>query len=134
MVGLDSTPRKRQKGKRVPTPNIPEERRKQPRVPFSEQVQIYPVTESKSGNIFEVQKDFLTVKAFDLSEGGIRLELGVPDPPAPILKLNFQIQKDRSVTVYGKLAWSSGKFAGCRFIALEKESLQQIQDFLEKLG
>ncbi len=116
----------------MPTSKAAEERRKQPRVKFAKPVQIYPVVESQSGNIFEVQKDFLTVKAVDLSEGGIRLELGIPKPPGHILKLNFDIQKDRSVTVYGKLCWSTGKFAGCKFIALEKETLQQIQDFVEK--
>jgi len=111
-----------------------EERREHTRVKFADQVQIYPVVESKSGNIFEVQNNPIAVKAVDLCEGGIRLELSFPKPPSQIFKLNFRIHKDKTVDVYGKTTWFSGKFLGCKFIALDAETRQVIRDFIEKAG
>jgi hypothetical protein len=118
---------------KVPVSENKEERRKYPRIKFVDRVEIFPVIESKSRNIFEVQNTPITVKAVDLSENGIRLELGTSKPPARILKLNFQINKDKSINVYGKMAWVSGKFLGCTFVAMDKESRQLIRDFVEKL-
>jgi hypothetical protein len=111
-----------------------DERRKHPRVKFEERIKIHPVVVSKSGNVFEVQGSPLTVKAFDLSEGGIRLELGIPRPPSHILKVNFQIHKDKSVDVYSKLVWVSDKFLGYQFIVVDEEAQQVIRELLKKLG
>jgi hypothetical protein len=110
-----------------------DERRKHPRARFEDNVQIHPVIESKSGNVFEVQGNPLTLKAVDLSEGGIRLELGIPKPPSHILKLNFQVHKDKSVDVYSKLAWTSDKFLGYQFIVVDEETRKVIRDLVEKL-
>lgn len=117
----------------VPALERKEERRKHPRAKFEDQVQIHPVVESKSGNVFEVQGNPLTVKAFDLSEGGIRLELGIPKPPSHILKLNFRVHKDKTVDVYSKLAWTSEKFLGYQFIVVDEETRKAIRDLIDKM-
>lgn len=117
----------------VPALEHKEDRRKHPRAKFEDQVQIHPVVESKSGNVFEVQGNPLIVKAFDLSEGGIRLELGIPKPPSHILKLNFRVHKDKTVDVYSKLAWVSDKYLGYKFIVEDDETRKAIRDFVEKL-
>ncbi len=108
------------------------ERRKFPRVKFDDQVTIHQVTESKSGNVFEVQGNPIVVKAQDVSEGGIRLELADSTGPSKILKVNFQIQKNKSVDVYTKLAWKSGDSCGLQFIVLDDETRKQIQSFVDK--
>ena len=117
----------------VPALERKEDRRKHPRVKYEDKVQIHPVIESKSGNVFEVQGNPLTVNSYDLSEGGIRLELGIPKPPSHILKLNFRVHKDKSVDVYSKLAWTSDKFHGYQFIVVDEETKKIIRDLVDKL-
>ncbi len=117
----------------MPASERKDERRKHSRVRFLDQVQIHPVVESKSGNVLEVQGNPLTVKAVDLSEGGIRLELGIPKPPSHILKLNFRVNKDKTVDVYSKLAWNSEKHLGYQFIVVDEETRKAIRDFVNHL-
>jgi c-di-GMP-binding flagellar brake protein YcgR len=118
----------------MPATERKDERRKHTRVKFEEHVKIHPVQESKSGNVFEVQGNPLTVKAFDLSEGGIRLELGIPRPPSHILKVNFRVHKDRTIDVYSKLVWVSDKYLGYKFIVVDEEARKIIREVLEKLS
>ena len=108
------------------------ERRKYPRVKFQESVVVHNVVESKSGNVFEVQGNPLVVKAQDVSEGGIRLEVGNGPAPGKIFKLNFQIQKDKSVDVYSRLAWTIGGMFGLQFIVADEQIRRYIRGFVEK--
>ncbi len=108
------------------------ERRKHPRAKFQETVVIHNVVESKSGNVFEVQGTPLMAKAQDVSEGGIRLEIGNTTTLNRIFKLNFQVQKDKSVDVYSKLAWASEGILGLQFIVADEEIRRMIRGFVEK--
>jgi len=108
------------------------DRRKYNRAKFSEEVTVHKVTESKSGNVFEVQGKSLTVQAQDVSEGGIRLELADVDSPSKIFKLNFKLPKNGSVDVYSKLAWKDGQSCGLQFIVLDEESRKQIKGYVSK--
>ena len=108
------------------------ERRKYPRAKFQETVVVHGVVESKSGNVFEVQGNPIVVKAADVSEGGIRLEIGNVNPPNKIFKLNFEIQKDKPVDVYSKMAWVQGSMIGLQFIVADAEIRKLIRMFVEK--
>jgi PilZ domain len=108
------------------------ERRKHPRAKFREKVTLYHVTESKSGNVFEVQGPPLTAKAQDLSEGGIRLEIQISPASSGIFKLNFQVGKDRSVDLYSKLAWAGNGFFGLQFLMADEEARRLINSYVGK--
>jgi hypothetical protein len=110
------------------------ERRKHLRAKFSENVTIHRVIESSSGNVFEVQGNPIIVKAGDVSEGGIRVEIDNASAPTKILKLNFQIQKNKPIDVYTRLAWTENGNCGLQFIVLDDEIRQQIQDYVDKKG
>ena len=113
-----------------PTSNS--ERRKYPRAKFQESVVVHNVVESKSGNVFEVQGNPLVVKAKDVSEGGIRLEVGNGSTLGKIFKLNFQIQKDKMVDVYSRLAWAGNGTYGLQFIVADEDIRRSIRGFVEK--
>lgn len=108
------------------------ERRKHPRVPYQESVVVHEVVESKSGNVFEVQGNPLVVKAKDLSEGGIRLEVGSKASDFKILKLEFRMSKNKSLDVYSKMAWVEKGMCGLQFIVADEEIRRVIRDFVEK--
>lgn len=108
------------------------ERRKYPRVKFQESVVVHNVVESKSGNVFEVQGNPMVVKAQDVSEGGIRLEVGTGNPLGKIFKLNFQIQRDKTVDVYSRLAWADDGRFGLQFIVADEQIRRYIRGFVEK--
>lgn len=112
--------------------NSKPERRKHPRAKFQETVVIHNVIESKSGNVFEVQGNPVVAKARDVSEGGIRLDIGNAAALNKIFKLNFQVQKDKSVDVYSKLAWASEGVLGLQFIVADEEIRRMIRGFVEK--
>lgn len=112
--------------------NSKPERRKYPRVKFQESVVVHNVMESKSGNVFEVQGNPVVAKAQDVSEGGIRLEVGNGNPLGKIFKLNFQIQKGMTVDVYSKLAWANGDQFGLQFIVADEQIRRGIRGFVEK--
>jgi hypothetical protein len=110
----------------------PPERRKYIRAKFQETVTVHQVAESKSGNVFEVQGNPITVKAQDVSEGGIRLEIGDVNSPSKIFKLNFKLPKIGSVDVYSKLAWKNDGHCGLQFIVLDDESRKLIKGYIGK--
>jgi hypothetical protein len=108
------------------------ERRKFSRAKFQETVTVHQVTESKSGNVYEVEGTPVTVKAQDVSEGGIRIEMGKLNPASKIMKLNFQIPKNGSVDVYTRLAWASGGQCGLQFVVLDEEIRGHIKGYVER--
>jgi c-di-GMP-binding flagellar brake protein YcgR len=108
------------------------ERRKYTRAKFHEPVELHPVVESKSGNVFEVQEDHISAEAKDLGEGGIRLNISNTDSPVKIFKLTFQLTKTRMVDVYSKLAWSEEGFCGLQFIVVDEEVRRAIRNYVEK--
>lgn len=108
------------------------ERRKYSRAKFQEPVTLHNVVESKSGNVFEVQGVPLKVKAKDVSEGGIRVEVEMSPSSSKIFKLNFQIQKNKTVDVYSKLAWASEGMFGLQFIVADEEIRKIIRHYVEK--
>lgn len=112
--------------------NSSSERRKYKRAQFQAPVTIHPVVESKSGNVFEVQEKPVTVSSKDLSEGGIRLEGQIGSSKSKIFKLNFQVQKNRVVDVYSKLAWAAEGMVGLQFIVADEEMRKMIRGYVEK--
>ena len=112
----------------------PSERRKYARAKFNETITVHNVTESKSGNVFEVQGAPIVLKAEDVSEGGIRLQIDDPASPAKIFKLNFKLPKHGSVDVYSKVAWNGDGSCGLQFIVLDEEVRKQIRGFVSKAG
>ncbi len=112
--------------------SAPIERRKYPRAQFHESVTVHNVVESKSGNVFEVQGNPLMAKAKDVSEGGIRLEAAQGGPQGKIFKLNFQIQKGKTVDIYSKLAWTEAGMLGLQFIVADEQIRRYIRSFVEK--
>jgi hypothetical protein len=108
------------------------ERRKYTRAKFQETVTVHEVAESKSGNVFEVQGNPITAKAQDVSEGGVRLEIGDVNSPSKIFKLNFKLPKCGSVDFYTKLAWKSEGYCGLQFIVLDDESRKLIKGYVTK--
>ncbi len=109
-----------------------EDRRKFPRAPFVDPVTIHKVVESSSGNVFEVQGKPIIAKGGDVSEGGIRIEIGTDNSPTKILKLNFKLQKDSSIDVYTKLVWNAQGECGLQFIVLDDEIREQIKAYVQK--
>src|SRR5580658_6217352 len=108
------------------------ERRKNSRAQFQETVTLHNVVESKSGNVFEVQGTPIKVRAKDVSEGGIRLEVEMSPSSSKIFKLNFQLQKNKTVDVYSKLAWSSEGMFGFQFIVADEEIRKIIRQYVER--
>ncbi|HVZ81685.1 MAG TPA: PilZ domain-containing protein [bacterium] len=108
------------------------ERRKYKRAHFDTPVTVHPVVESKSGNVFEVQDKPLTVNSVDLSEGGIRLGGQSLSSKSNIYKLNFQVQKNRMVDVYSKLAWAAEGMVGLQFIVADEEMRKMIRGYVDK--
>ncbi len=108
------------------------EKRKFSRIKFDGDVTIHTVMQSKSGNILEVQSTGIAAKGNDISEGGIRLEIGDTNSPTDILKINFKVQKFKTVEAYAKLAWKSGNTCGLQFIVLDDDSRGQIRSYIEK--
>lgn len=108
------------------------ERRKYRRAQFEGQVTVHPVIESKSGNVFEVQDKPVTVTANNISEGGIRVEGQVQPSKSQIFKLNFQIQKNKAVDVYSKLAWAAEGMVGLQFIVADEEMRKMIRSYIER--
>lgn len=90
------------------------EKREFNRFEFQKSVQVFPVLPSKSGNILEVENQSLKGKAHNISEGGLRLVTPKGFPENSILKLNFKVEKNESVEVYGKIMWSE-KELRCSF-------------------
>jgi len=108
------------------------DRRKFPRAKFQDTVTVHKVVESSSGNVFEVQGNPIVGKGGDVSEGGIRIEIGKANSPTKILKLNFKLQKDSSIDVYTRLVWSAQGECGLQFIVLDDEIRQQIKAYVDK--
>ena len=113
-------------------PKSSSERRKYRRAHFDGQVTVHPVVESKSGNVFEVQDKPMMVPAQDISEGGIRLTGPVNPSKSHIFKLNFQVQKNKSVDVYSKLAWAAEGMVGLQFIVADEEMRKMIRSYIER--
>jgi len=112
--------------------NAPVEKRKHHRFEFQQTVQVFPVLPSKSGNIYEVQKDPIEIQAKDISEGGVRIHAYHDLDPDSILKLNFEIAKDRPVEVFGKIIWSQERHHGVRFLLADQETRKGIKSLAQK--
>ena len=110
----------------------PQEKRKHTRVRFDGDVTIHHVRQSVSENILEVDGEPIKAKLDDFSEAGLRLDLGDTQHPTEILKVKFTVKKYKSVDGYARLAWKKGSNYGFRFIVLDKDSRQQIENYIIK--
>jgi hypothetical protein len=91
------------------------EHRQYPRIDFVTEVVIQEMVESE-GNSFVIQETTVLGKALDISEGGMRMELSDTAALSQILKLNFYMEKNDLVEVYGKRVWQKGNIYGLEFI------------------
>jgi len=108
------------------------EKREFDRFEFQRSVLVYPVSPSKSGHILEVESQSLKAKVDNISEGGLKLVAPKRFPENSILKLNFKVEKDRSVEVYGKIMWSEKKNCGVRFVLADPQVRQGIRAIGQK--
>ena len=92
------------------------DKRRHDRFEFQKRIHVFPVLPSKSGNIYEVQKDSFEAHSSNLSEGGLGLETAKPLNPDFLLKVNFELQSDQAMEVYGKVVWSRQNHCGIRFM------------------
>lgn len=95
------------------------EKRRHNRVEFQKRVRIFPVLPSKSGNIYEVQTESFEARASDVSEGGVGLEMSRSLNPDFLVKMNFEVQNNQPVEVYGKIVWSQSNRCGVRFMHMD---------------
>ena len=107
-------------------------KRKHNRIKFDGDISIHPVMQSVSGNILEVTQKAIKAKGGDISEGGIRLELGDTNSPNDMFKVHFKIQTSQPVEAYAKLVWKSGTTCGLQFLVLDETSREQIKNHVEK--
>jgi|SRR5581483_5372893 len=112
--------------------NESSDKRKFSRYGFQKQVKVFPVLPSKSGNIYEVQKNPLEVRSANISEGGVRLETDQALDPAFLLKLNFELEKDQLIEVYGQVIWSSKNQCGVRFMLTDSVLRKGIRAIAQK--
>src|SRR5580704_13023884 len=112
--------------------NNSSEKRRFNRFDFQKSVQVYPVLPLKSGNIYEVQKNSIEVKASDISEGGLRLETSQGLDPKFLLKLNFEVQKDERIEVYAKIMWAEKTHCGVRFMLTDSILRKSIRAIAKK--
>ena len=108
------------------------EKRQFHRIGFRKTVRVFPVLPSKSGNIFEVQKDSIWSQADNISEGGLLLETEQFPKSSLILKLNFEVAKDETVEVYGKVIWVEGGRCGVRFLFADNDLRKAIRSLARK--
>jgi hypothetical protein len=97
------------------------EKRKFNRYEFQKPVLVFPVLPSKSGNILEVEDHSLKSQASDISEGGLRLATSNGFKTDSILKLNFKVEKNQPVEVYGKIIWKQKEQCGVRFVLVDPQ-------------
>lgn len=103
------------------------EKRQHPRVDFQKPVKVFPVLPSKSGNIYEVQTRPVEFQAYNISEDGLGLEADGDLGDEVILKINFEVERDRPVIVFGKIIWSHERHFGVRFLMVDQEMRKSIK-------
>ena len=110
------------------------EKRQHPRFDFRETVKVFPVVPSKSGHIYEVQNKSVEFEACDISEGGLGLKAGHEFDGEIVLKMNFEVEKNQPVVVFGKVVWSEEKHLGVRFLMIDPEMRKSIRTLAKKVG
>lgn len=95
------------------------EKRRFHRVDFQKKIRVFPVLPSKSGNIYEVQKESFDARSFNISEGGLSFGAEQELDPQFLLKMNFEAPGDLPVEVYAKVIWAKDRQCGVRFIYTE---------------
>lgn len=111
-----------------------ENKRQHERVGFQKVARVFPVLPSKSGHIYEVQKDSVWVQASNISEGGLLLETEQFSKSSLILKLNFEATQDEMAEVYGKVIWVEGGRCGIRFLFADANLRKAIRALVRKNG
>lgn len=100
---------------------VANDKRQHDRVGFRKVVRVFPVLPSKSGNIYEVQKNSIWIQADNISEGGLLLETEQFPKSSIILKLNFEVAPEQMTEVYGKVIWVEGGRCGVRFLFADND-------------
>jgi hypothetical protein len=107
------------------------EHRQYPRIDFVTEVVIQEMVESE-GNTFVIQETTVLGKALDISEGGMRMEISDAADLTQILKLNFRMQKNDMVEVYGNRVWQKGDIYGLEFIPATSTEDKKVHFFVAK--
>ena len=108
------------------------DRQKYHRVPYDDQVSLFPVIESNG--LLEIPEKNLRAKSLDLSEGGIRLELKRNQRPTPIVKVRFNLGGLKTLNVYAQLIWKKGITFGFQYIVLDDSDREQIREYVKNVG
>ncbi len=108
------------------------EHRQHERVEFNADVTIYPVIDSKSGNVLEIPSDGITVQCRDISEGGISLQMAPMNSSVSIVKINFKLRAYKPVDAFAKLIWNNGGACGFQYIILDDKSRSHIRGFVNE--
>lgn len=112
--------------------SVANDKRQHDRIVFRKTVRAFPVLPSKSGHIYEVQKNSVWVQAYNISEGGLLLETEQFSKSSLILKLNFEATKDEMAEVYGKVIWVEGGRCGVRFLFADANLRKGIRALVRK--
>ena len=107
------------------------ESRHYPRIDFVTEVVIQEMVESE-GNAFVIKETTVLGKALDISEGGMRMEISDTAALSQILKLNFYMEKNDLVEVYGKRVWQKGNIYGLEFIPATSAEGKKVHFFVAK--
>lgn len=108
------------------------EKREHSRLPFRKLVQVFSVLPSQSGYIYEVQKESQSVKAQNISEGGLLLETEKFPRSTPVLKLHFEIAQDEPLEAYGKVVWNEDGRCGIRFLFVDSKLRKAVVTMAKK--
>ncbi len=100
------------------------------RVLFEQPVRVAFVREHPMGNTLEVPEPRVVLKGHDLSENGLRLDLGPHKPPA-LIKAVFMLRRD-PIEVYARFTWKVRSLCGYEFLFMTEKDRQRVRRFVER--
>ena len=90
------------------------EKRRYERHPFEGTLRLQRVRESSLGSIFEVAEHSIEAAARDISEGGLKVEVGDVLPADSILKVTLAAEPP--VEAYVRVVWSRNRDCGLSYL------------------
>jgi hypothetical protein len=106
------------------------ENRQHLRINFENQIIIYQITKSQTGNIFVIDGTRIFGKSKDISVGGMRMEVLSAVSLSKFSKLNFELEKNTPLEIYTERVWGNGDICGLRFIQRDEYFTKQISAYV----
>jgi predicted NUDIX family phosphoesterase len=110
---------------------IKTEKRQHIRINFENQILIYQITKSQTGNIFVIDRRKILGKSKDISVGGMRAELQNASSISQFLKLNFELEKNTPLEIYAERVWENAGFYGLRFTQRDEDFSKLISAYVD---